>query len=494
MKTLKLTSIFFCLCVGLLVSAPAYTIDFGLRSQVWPFMWAHNQELKDNKKLNAAQRTQWAVAEDNLRRFTDTGASWNYVNVWPSIDGPDKFRRLEKIYEVHQRNGIQVCLRLLESPATYESMTDKWSEDYGYSRQYFDWVASVLKQFDGRIRYLMISNEADHNLSFNQPVNGKSLRVTPEQYFRLLKTAALAIEKTTPDVEFMDHGISSYTLSLAVLNSIVEKQGIDAGLEYWKSMQYNDGDTKNTLGLLRLLNRKNTKHRVAWVEEYFSYPPIADYFQLHHYFGDRALAGIFDWLSTKWATGGKIPKVIVGEYGYRMPSKRGEAWDGRPRNIADWARYDQEDHAISNIRTSMTMLEYGVHDLVMFQMRFQNDKDPTATLYKSGPKPEIFEPYRAGTAFKYMAQSLRDKVLATGVQADASSALEQVNFESPTETLRVYWSRDPAQVTSISLPGASRIEDIYGDPVKSQGKDTFVVGRSPIYAYWNKSPAASPGQ
>ena len=470
----------------------------GLGGQTWPFMWKNAEFIQKDNSLSSADIIKWSVSESNLDQIRELGAKWNFVDVWQEQDGPDNFERVGKVIREHERRGLSVVLRLLETPETYDHLEDKPSVEYGYSKKYYMWVKNIAERFGNRVRAVMISNEADHDIGYNRPVYKAFRRIDYSEYRKLLETAAIAIKESGVDVPFMDHGISSYSLCLAIMDDLYNKQGSEAAVIFWKSMEYDlSPGERSSLKLLRLLNSSESRRRIEFVEQSFDFPAVYDYFQLHHYFGPSSLPQVVEWVRGKLAQTNSQKEIIVGEFGYRMPVKKGKTWDGRTRNVADWTRFSEAAQAEALVKSVTLFASLGIREMLYWKIRFHNSKDSTGTLYESSVKADQFKPFKAAIAYEYLVRSLSGRNVLEDNEAPvglrATRVLNAVSFAGDP-AVSILWSRGSKNGASVLLPSeVVSTYDIYGSLIKRAPNNTITIGDSPILVYWKRKEAQASG-
>jgi hypothetical protein len=129
-----------------------------------------------------------AVASANLDRYRALGITWNIVDAWQDLDGPDEFRRLERAIAEHEQRGIQVAIRLLETPEIYDRIRAGGDAAADSLRAYGAWTGAIARRFGSRVRYYLVSNEADHDIGYNRAVYRPFRRISAEEYRELWPT------------------------------------------------------------------------------------------------------------------------------------------------------------------------------------------------------------------------------------------------------------------------------------------------------------------
>lgn len=473
-----------------LVGGTTGAIDFGLRTQIWPFMWANGREIKDVSGLNNHQKLQWNVAEKNLGIYKAMGAKWNIVIVRHKLDASVDWARLEKIIKKHKQAGLFVMFRLIEDPRVYDNLASDSDPGWGYNQKYYAWVHSLAMRFQADVKYYMIGNEVDHDLGHNLPKYKKTI-VDYSQYAKLVRTARKAIKGVSPDLKVVDCGVSSFTLGLAVASKLKKEDNVFSAYQFWDKFKY---DRLSAFGglpwLVKMLGRENIKRRIRFAKDTYSDCKVFDAIQLHHYFSPDSLPQIMDWIKSNLSAAGCHPEIIATEIGYRVPFKKGKTWDGRSRNVADWEKYEPDEHAASLVKDFTILLENNVKHLLYWQARFHNDRSPTATLFHSDGDVNNFEVWPAGLAYKVFVKKIGNKAYKKEAILNKRE-LHEASFSSDVRLVIVWAEDEPVLLNGKDLLGVDAVFGMYGNKIEFSGKRQIKIGNKPVYLEWPVKPSVA---
>lgn len=461
--------------------APAGT-SFGVRTQIWPFLFVTDGAVGPGATTD--EQIKAAVTIGNLDRYVTIGAHWNIVDVWQEVDGPDGWVRLDQVMAEHERRGIQAALRLLERPEIYDDVA-RGGDDAGRAlAEYHGWVGQLAARYGSRARCYMISNEADHDIGHNRPVYRRFRPVTVDEYGRLLAIAYRAIKDVDPRLVVADHGVSAYSLALAVMQELALAGRPDEALAFWRTMAYEapgDGDRNMTRMISRLASA-DARHRIEFARRTVAdLAPYRDVYQLHHYHGPVILPRVLAWVRRRLGAAAAQP-IMAGEVGYLVPARAGMSWDGRPMNVADMSRYSEVDHGISLAKNLAILAGSGVGDVLYWQLRFHVDRDTAASLYPPSAQRDDFRPGNPARVFGFLAGELSR---ASAVDAGPSGGgLVEYRFHHESE-FSVAWAAGDAPITldPARSRNVARVVDATGAPLAGAGWDGR-IGPAPVVVYW----------
>lgn len=444
-------------------------IAFGARTQIWPFLFT-------GKPLTTSdEKTKLAVTLGNLDQYHELGVTWNIVDVWQEVDGPDGFQRLDRVVAEHERRGIQVAFRLLERPEIYDQISRGGAERNEALRQYGEWTRDIARRFGPRARYYMISNEADHDIGYNRPVYRAFRRISVNEYHEILRAAFEAIHSIDERLKVTDHGLTSYSLGLAVMADMVLDGHPGDALQFWRSMEYESpGEAERTLPrLLGMLTSSESRRRIDFARRSTSeLADVRDAFQLHHYYGPDVVPQILGWIRGRLATGGHMQPILAAEVGYSIPAKRGKSWDGRAVNIADQSRYSASNHGTSIAKTIVTLAGNDVSDILYWQLRFHDPyHGPAASLFPDSAKRDEFRATHAVAVFKYLVDELSGLTpIASATSAASPDTLPEYAFQREGRpVLTVLWAKSQGKLMAPAAlrAQATAVSDLAGRAIQN---------------------------
>lgn len=475
---LVVAAVIFC------VAIPSHAgLSFGTRTQFWSFLF--KEAVDPAVPYSADEATKLEVALGNLDRYGALGATWNIVDVWQDVDGPDGLLRMDRVLAEHDRRGIQVALRLLETPEVYDQISAGGAQSAKALAAYSEWVGQVARRYGKRVRYYMISNEVDHDIGYNRPYYRPFRRVTAAEYGALLRTAHASIKAVDPQLVVADHGPSSWSVALAVMAELVLSGHPGHALDFWQAMDYSTpGDGPRTMPrLLAMLASADSRRRIEFTTRVTGdLGKWRDVYQLHHYYGPQTLPAVVDWIVSRTAT---LPRPIVAsELGYLIPAKRGKSWDGRDINVADMSRYSEADQAASLGAMIATLGGKGVSDILYWQLRFHVPHAPAASLYVPTSTRDDLRETRAVRVFRGLVSKLTGAEPVSAAGALQDSGFVEYRFRREGD-FSVVWTADgAARALPPSLHAAiARLTDAVGRVLVVGARGTL-IGAEPVVVEW----------
>lgn len=466
-------------------------ITFGARTQIWPFLFADPADHSPG--FTTDEQIKFDVAIGNLDRYRELGAKWNIVDVWQEIDGPDGFRRLDRVIAEHERRDIEVALRLLERPEIYDQIRNGGEVAANTLREYRQWTKQIAGRYGARIRYYMISNEADHDIGYNRPIYRAFRRISVDEYRELLQAAYGSIHSVDPGLTVADHGVSSYSLALAVMADLASSGRPGDALTFWRSMEYEvpDDGERSLPRLLGRLASPESRRRIEFARRSTAeLTTYRDVYQLHHYYGPVPLPAILEWIRSQAAgTGGHQP-IVAAEVGYLTPAMKGTSWDGRPVNIADMDRYSEIRHGLSVAETIATLAGNGIDDILYWQIRFHTAyHGPTASLFRDSQARDDFRPTFPAEVFRFVTREMSGASVVAPTPESQGSEIVEYRFRRNGD-FSLLWTTDGKAIT---IPPAlrtriDRMVDAAGRPVRPASANGD-IGTAPVFVYWQSQAA-----
>lgn len=462
---------------GLLALPAAATagVGFGARTQIWPFLFG------TEGSLTADEAVKLDVAMGNLDRYRELGATWNIVDVWQEADGPDGYRRLDHVIAQHEARGIQVALRLLETPEIYDAIAAGGRTADAALDAYREWVGGLARHVGAKARYYLISNEVDHDIGYNRPSYRAFRHVRPEEYRSLLHAAYDTIHAVDPRLVVADQGTSSWSVALAVMGDMVASGDLTGALAFWRAMDYHSpGDAQRTVPrLLAMLAGADSRRRMGFARAATGgMRSSRDVFQFHHYHGPAVLPATLRWIREQGVT----EPIVATEVGFLIPTRKGKSWDGREINVADMARYVPGAHAASVAAVLATLAGSGVRDILYWQLRFHVDRDPAASLFPPASGRNDFSAGPPARAFAFAARMLGEAVPAPA-PSRVPEGVTEFRFQGAS-LFSVIWSASGSFTLDAGLRGrVTGVADVAGTAI-APGDWDGQVGPSPLYVTW----------
>jgi hypothetical protein len=466
-------------------------VEMGVRSKSWPWMWLNGLSLDEQKTLAESDKIKWRVAEANLDNYKNLGASWNIVVARQKFDGPDSFVRLKTIVKQQKSRGIDIVVRLIEDPEVYKKFSEK-SSAKGFSSSYYDWVAGIAKEIGMEVDVFLVSNEIDHGLGHNKLRNrDDQIGIDYGQYTKLFNTAKLAIRKFSPNAKIADHGVSAFSMGLALAADIDKEFGTLEAYNFWiKFMSGRGVASRNVVEFKRMLLRKKSKKRITLVNNSLENAVESDLFQIHYYNDWSTLQQVLNWSRDKM--GAKLKPMIAAEVGYRIPGKAGKAWDGRDVNVADMTRYSEQEHAENMVKNFVILAGNGTEKILYWNMRHQHHRSPSASLYLGNEDAEDFVITKASNAYSSMSNMLQG-AWPRSVKLNLGPEITEYAFaRGDGEYFSVVWVTDSGVgVASVVLEKGYEAKNLYGQHIQgsdvNEGKLDLKIGDEPVYILWKRA-------
>jgi hypothetical protein len=473
-----LVAIFFAMCSLLPLLASASGISFGIETRVPPFVWKDGQPLEHFTNLTADQKIMWQSVQADIGEYREWGAQWNVITIQQSLGGAGQILWLRQIMEFHKQNGVDVALRLMEDPSVYKNLAQTPSPEFGYNKNYYDWVRSIAQAFGKQVIYYFIGNETELGVASEHAGPGvPRTPVTYDQYRKVLITAIKAIKSVDPGIMVGDAGFSDYSLALAVAADIDQRQGLSDAQAFWAKWKKSGGKpVEGSIGLYRLLHRDETKRVVDFVTQEIRDPAGSDVLQLHYYGGWGALPVALQWITSQMQQSRSGRPIVAAEVGFYVRSsliKEGAKsyWQ------MDVNSFTPAEHAENTIKNFAILLGSGVQQTLYWHMRARDRRDMVVTLFEPTKNPSEFIPTPAAIAYRALANAVSG-LSAAPPQLKNMEGMWQFHFTGARD-VTVVWA---SQSVRTAMPAnVKEIRDMFGKPVpKGQQLD---INSHPIYLF-----------
>ena len=467
--------LFFYFFVGACEGSP---ISFGLKTQIWQHMWHNGKDITfltleaRDKNVSDLER-KWKYSEANLNEYKNLGAQWNLVTIEQGVDGPDDFARAERIFSEHANRHIKVGVRLIADPETYGNQVKLES--------YKQWIKAFTEHFSEKVFFYAIENEIDHAVGINNGAVSKPVNF--ENYSHLFRVAYDTIRSISPNAIVLDHGVSAFSLGLAVTYDKWREEGSDEAFHFWIQFINGHGEAASSKEKLKkLLFHSDSLNRINIAVETIS-ELERGYFQLHYYFNPDALQELIDWIYNKMENSHSIRPIIATEIGYRLPRKKMFSLKNPlGKTIGDYNKYDQQEHAVFMVKIFVILFSEGVDIVQYWQMRFHHDRSTTARLYRANNNPEYFEANAAALAFRKLTKTLSEMNFLILNEQDGIREFRFTNGHA------VIWSMEGClKIDETWFLSILKVENIYGDSVENFGVGCVAEVGIPLYIYYRQS-------
>ena len=461
------------------LSGNAAGISIGMETRVPPFVWKDALAMEDFPGLTADQKIMWKSVEAEIAEYRNWGAQWNVITVDQWSSGPGQLLWLRRVIETHQKNGLDVALRLMEDPSVYGNFTQTESAEYGYNKKYYEWVKSIAQTFGRLAIYYFIGNETELGVHGERSGPGEPRTlVTYEQYRKLLVTAIKAIKSVDAKLMVANCGFSDYPLALAAMDDINRRQGLVDAQAFWAKWKKSGGKPVEGLpGVYRLLRTAETERIIAFVKQAIRDPAGSDVLQLHYYGGWEALPILLQWVNQQMQESRSVRPIVAAEVGYYVRSRLVQEGSKSYWQM-DMNGYSPTEHAEQTVKDFTLLLGAGVQHALYWHMRARDNKAMVAALFEPTRNPAEFTPTQAANAFRMLANTLNGLSAAAPRLAD-TKGLWHFHFTGARD-VTLAWAEHPLQMTLP--PGVREVRDMSGNPIQ---RDTqLTIDSRPVYLLW----------
>lgn len=463
-------------------------IALGIHAPVTPFMWKDGVSLV-NSSASGEERKRGVFLEKNLDQIKSWGGTWNIVPVYQWLDGDSNFARLRRVIAEHERRGLEVVFRVIESPEVYGRLTDRETDGQGYDRAYYRWTQTLAREFGSRVKCFLVGNESELDLgdSYHWKSDApKHLRLTYDQYGKVLYTAVRAIKSVDPDLQVGNSGFSDKSIALAVAQSIYDERGLAEAQAFWEDWKAVGGvEAEGQVGLYRLLRDEDVLRRIEFVRRAAREPLGSDLFQLHYYGGWRGLQSVLDWVGREMRAANAVRPIIAAEVGFRIRSIKRKMEDGKTRFESDWEHYSEQEHATNTVRNFAILAGNGVTRLLYWSMRESGSTGLALRLFPPTDKVDAFPATRVNLAYRALGAALN------GARPQPNSSAEGPGFWeyrfSNGEDFSLAWG----DVLTSRLQDALQIRDMEGRVVDAR-RQSEVLRDEPLYLVWPSADGRHP--
>lgn len=464
------------------VRAEQEPINIGLEAGLPHFMWTSKHPDSTSGKLDEEKLKRWRYAEANLDRFSQLGAGWNVVVVRQWKDSPDDLLRVRRVIDQHRARGIKVVFRLLEEHAVYGRLTATEESTSGYDRDYYKWVRQLAERFGSEVDYFMISNECESDIAkgyrWDQPGAPEHFTPSFEQYAKISRTAVKAIRSVSPTIRIANCGFSDRSVALAVAESIMKKEGIDAAVAYWHAWQMGAPRPISRPGLLKLLVDPDERRKIDFVTQAVRDPAGTQLLQLHYYGGWRGLPRTIRWLQDEMIAANSARPIIAAEVGHAL--RAGKESETRMQDS-----YSVTDHAANLLKSMALFLRSGTNMALYWNIRVDDYDNLAIPLFPATTNPDQFTETAATTAFKTFVGYMNGGRLATPRLPAAANQWE-LHVTGRSDVSLVWGDNiDPP----ANLPSGARLLNIAGQNLSAVDRLNIRKGE-PFYILWPVPSAA----
>jgi hypothetical protein len=256
----------------------------------------------------------------------------------------------------------------------------EWSDEYGFSRGYFDFVTMFFTHYRGHFDYVAIENEAN---------SARFWGGTAEEYVRLIRTAYKAIKAADPDVVVVDSGFVSNLWGLCIADDDLQSalksrdEVVQFAIDYYRAETARI-QIRSEADLMRMLAEDSVQEqcrRARYILQGMA--GSVDAISFHFYEDYRVMPFVVDWIRYRTQLAGYAPSVITNEMGQRGP---------------DVAFAETEAHAESVFKKLVTARALGAQVVVWFS---------ADTIGKPVPSPDKVGLFAPGGEMRPAAETFR---------------------------------------------------------------------------------------
>lgn len=336
-------------------------------------------------------------------------------------------------------------------------LTAEWSEAYGYSPSYYQFVFQFFSHYRGHFDYVAIENEANSQLFWGG---------TSEEYVRLIKTAYKAIKSADPNVTVADSGFVSNVWGLCIADDYLKTGLLPREVVVEMMIAYYSSETSN----LRIQSAADLDQALgdARIQEQCRRVNVmlgnmagsVDAINFHFYEDYRVMHFVVDWIRLRTQRAGYSPGVITHEIGQRGP---------------DVAFAEGEAQARAVFKKLITGLSLGLEGMVWFSADTIGTRAPSPD--KVGLFGEGGTVRPAARTFKLVSETIGAGYRFKTAVASGPSLFHYVFEDAGNDpNLEALWTEGGGETPTLTAP-----------PGKTQAVLTDYTGRTQTLAVINGS-------
>jgi hypothetical protein len=339
-----------------------------------------------------------------------------------------------------------------------KDLENSWNAQYGYSKNYYDFISKTVEHFKGRVDYFIIENEVN-TLTF--------WHGTADEYLKLRATAYKAAHDANSDVKIIDNGLAS----LAWINAIIREK-------------YCAGDKTDATNFFRLaylrtlstdeleqtivqtpIDCQNPERQYQIVKAVLKEPTF-DILSFHFYEPWQAESEVILWLKNEMEKNGFQKPIICTEGGFfdRL--------------------HDQEDQATQKsvaedlIKLQTIAFAEGVEKF--FWLPLSEQKSGSAGREYKGLYATNYQKRPAMTAYSVFVKKIGNFEKAE--EKDVGAGIKAFQFIVNHQPLYILWTNGTTTVDLSSDVGDKvKITQVDGSTTSVSGK-SISISQSPIFA------------
>ncbi len=389
---------------------------------------------------------EWKIADSKIlpkiKSGIETGVKLISSNQW----GTEPVPLLRKITRRKER--------ALRDSASPKDLNPEWNNEYGHSKDYYDFVYTIVKKYGDKVKYWAVENEITYRMNFTGEL---------QAYKLLLPTAYKAIKDANPDALVLNHGPSSVSYGEAIAFELFMFGKEKEALNFYNTYLFPQRreKVKNTRELKKIFKKDLVQKKYGIIMDGFENSKNYDIYQLHYYDKADMLDLVLEWIKNKKKKYFNNKPISCWEAGYY--------WKKNPT-------YNKEDHAIDIFKKVIILLANDVGIINYHSIFGKSEKgDPWRGLYVNFSGKEKRP---ACYVYENLIKLLKNAEFKKASKLNDGSYV----YRFGTENKEIYfvWSNtDKGFSLPDSLKNAAGY-DIYGHPFKLR-EDKTIVSKTPIY-------------
>lgn len=353
-----------------------------------------------------------------------------------------------------------------------DDLSSAWSDDYGYSPSYYNFVFQFIRHYAGHFDYVAIENEANSKLFWGG---------TTEDYIRLLQTAHLAIQAADPNVMVVDSGMVSAAWGLCVALDYIDSGQMSREAAVQLALAYYSAEAASTGRLTTAKQVEQALKQTRVQEQCDRYEYILDHLggaveavNFHFYEDYRALPIVTDWIRSRMTSAGYSAGLLSHEFGQRGP---------------DVEYAEGEQHAQSVFKKLVMGASQGLEVMVWFSADTINTAAPSPDkvgLFDADGRPRL-----AAQAFATVAEQLNAGYHIQQILSDGPTLYHyQFANETDAPTLEALWVEGDEQTLTLTAPPGYTtvvVTDYLDNAQPAElvnGTVVFTLTTAPVWVRW----------
>lgn len=189
-------------------------------------------------------------------------------------------------------------------------LTDSWNDQYGYSKNYYSFVNTVAKRYQGRIDEYIIHNEVN-TLRF--------WHGTADQYLKLRKTAYKAVHDADSQAIVIDNSMASAVWGAVIVKDLLDQDKEQEAVDFYNNF-FSRGEkftkVSNKEEIIQAASRRQEWDRAIEFGHAIFKEPTFDWIGFHYYEPEDTFLSVIDWIQSEMQKNGYQKPIAMTEGGY----------------------------------------------------------------------------------------------------------------------------------------------------------------------------------